>query len=84
MVNFTLPDDLKDLRRRTARFVAEEVLPAEPGGAEEVDWPVVERLRQKARVAGLFNPHLGPELGGLGLGPLGTAVLSRELGVSVL
>ena len=84
MIDFTLPPELEDLRDRAARIVADEVLPAEREIAGELDWSLVERLREKARAAGLFNPHLTPEYGGLGLGPLGMAVLSQELGVSPL
>lgn len=85
MIDFTVPPELEDVRARVARFVADEVLPAEEGalgGDEHVDWKVVEDLRGKARAAGLFLPHMAPEWGGLGLGPLGMALVSQELGVS--
>src|SRR5947208_4225835 len=41
-------------------------------------------LRVRARGAGLWNPHLPPHWGGLGLGALGMALVSQELGVSGL
>src|SRR5207244_8654396 len=37
-----------------------------------------------ARRAGLWNPHLPPEWDGLGLGVLGMALVSQELGASAL
>jgi alkylation response protein AidB-like acyl-CoA dehydrogenase len=45
---------------------------------------VVARLRAEAKERRLFNPHLPPEWGGLGLGPLGMAIVSQECGVSGL
>ena len=51
---------------------------------EEVFGKVLTRLRDEARSQGLYNPHLPPEWGGLGLGPLGMAIVSQECGVSGL
>ena len=88
MIDFELPEDVKDIQRRVAAFVNEVVLPAE-GEAGEHTSPeefdrVLERLRDEARASGLFNPHLPPEWGGLGLGALGMAIVSQECGVSGL
>lgn len=87
MIDFTLPPELDDLRRRVAAFVREEVLPAEPRGmlpSGEADWKVVEELRAAARARGLWTPHLPAQWGGLGLGAIGMAVVSQELGASPL
>lgn len=84
MIDFTVPPELEDIRTRVAAFVRDEVLPVEP----EVDATNfdqrLEELRMGARAAGLWNPHLPPEWGGLGLGALGMALVSQELGVSAL
>jgi acyl-CoA dehydrogenase len=84
VVDFSIPPELDDLRRRVAAFVSDEVLAAE---ASTVDGDLDEtlaKLRDKARRAGLWTPHLPPEWGGLGIGPLGMALVSQECGVSGL
>ena len=59
-------------------YVEEDALPAEAEIADPADllpsWPVVERLRDRARERGLYTPHLPEEWGGLGIGPLGMAL----------
>ena len=84
MVDFSIPPELDDLRRRVAAFVRDHVLPVEPEVTEENFDQVLERLREKARAAGLWTPHLPEEWGGLGIGPLGMALVSQECGVSGL
>jgi acyl-CoA dehydrogenase len=84
VIDFTIPPELEDVRARVAAFVREEVLPVEPNvDATNLDQRLAD-LRGRARAAGLWNPHLPPEWGGLGLGPLGMALVSQELGVSAL
>ena len=69
-------------------YVEEDALPAEAEIADPADllasWHVVERLRDRARERGLYTPHLPEEWGGLGVGPLGMALISQECGVSGL
>ena len=84
MIDFTFPPELEDIRSRVADFVRDVVLPVET----EIDEGNMDErlgaLRAAARAAGLWNPHLPSEWGGLGLGPLGMALVSQELGVSGL
>jgi acyl-CoA dehydrogenase len=88
VIDYTVPDDLKDLMMRLRAFIEEEVLPAEGEISDPHDiltsWDVVERLRDKARERGLYTPHLPEEWGGLGLGVLGMALVNQECGVSGL
>jgi acyl-CoA dehydrogenase len=84
VIDFTIPPDLDEVRRRVADFVRDEVLPVEEKAEEENIEEVLEPLRKRAREAGLWTPHLPPEWGGLGLGPLGMALVSQECGVSYL
>jgi acyl-CoA dehydrogenase len=88
VIDFQLPEDLIELQGRVAAFVRDVVLPAEGEVGEDLEGSdfeeVLERLRKEARRAGLFNPHLPAEWGGLGLGPLGMAIVSQECGVSGL
>jgi acyl-CoA dehydrogenase len=84
VIDFTVPTELEDVRSRVATFVRDEVLPVEPYvDATNFDERLAE-LRVRARAAGLWNPHLPPEWGGLGLGALGMALVSQELGASAL
>ena len=84
MIDFTIPDDLEAIRSRVAAFVKERVLPQEEHLGEEDPEPRVKELRDAAREEGLWAPHLPEEWGGVGLGALGMALVSQELGVSVL
>jgi acyl-CoA dehydrogenase len=90
MIDFQLPADITAVQKEVAAFVRDVAIPAELelGSDIEVEGDrfdeVVTRLRAEARDRKLFNPHLPPEWGGLGLGPLGMAVVSQECGVSGL
>jgi acyl-CoA dehydrogenase len=84
VVDFTVPPEIEEIWSRVAAFVREEVLPVEPEvDATNFDQRLSE-LRVRARATGLWNPHLPQEWGGLGLGALGMALVSQELGVSAL
>ncbi len=90
MIDFELPDDIKDVQARVAAYVRDHALPAEAeavaaGSYDSEEFQkVLERLRDEARAQGIYNPHLPPEWGGLGLGALGMAIVSQECGVSGL
>jgi acyl-CoA dehydrogenase len=84
VIDFEIPPELKAIQDRVAAFVRDEVLPVEATLSEGNLEEVLPELRGKARDAGLWNPHLPPEWDGLGLGPLGMALVSQECGVSGL
>jgi acyl-CoA dehydrogenase len=88
VIDFTVPADLEELLGRVRAYVAEEARPAEQEIADPDDvlasWDVVERLRDGARERGIFAPHLPEEWGGLGVGVLGMALISQELGTAPL
>ena len=88
MIDFTVPAELQELLVRVKAYISEDVLPAEADVADPDDvlasWDVVERLRDRARERGIFTPHLPEEYGGLGVGPLGMALISQELGTAPL
>jgi acyl-CoA dehydrogenase len=87
-LDFTLPPELRDLLDRVRHYVEQDALPAEADVSDPADllasWHVVERLRDRARELGLYTPHLPEAWGGLGVGPLGMALISQECGVSGL
>jgi acyl-CoA dehydrogenase len=88
VIDFTIPSELHELVQRVRAYVEEDVLPAEATTQDRHDldrsWPIVERLRDRARQRGIFAPHLPPEWGGLGVGVLGMALIAQECGGSAL
>jgi acyl-CoA dehydrogenase len=88
VIDFTVPDELQSLLGRIKDYISQDVLPAEGEIADPEDvlgsWDVVERLRDRARERGIFIPHLPEEYGGLGVGVLGMALISQEVGAAPL
>jgi acyl-CoA dehydrogenase len=87
-IDFTIPPELQELLGRVKAYITEDVLPAEGEIADLADvlgsWHVVQRLRDRARERGIFTPHLPEDLGGLGVGVLGMALISQEVGAAPL
>ena len=87
MIDFALTPELDDLKRRTAAFVRDAVIPMEgdprqgPHGPEDA---LRRELIGQARAAGLLAPHVGTDYGGLGLGHIAKAVVFEEAGASPL
>ncbi len=84
-VDFTLPPEVEDVRRRVRTFMDEEVRPAEEklrhNEADRNAWvSAITGLRQRAKDVGLWNPHLPKEWDGMGLGPVAMAFVSAEAG----
>lgn len=79
--------DIEALRQRVRDFVDREVIPREKEklahDTEALD-SLYRDLQPRARDLGLYLPQLGPELGGLGLDWVGTAVILEEAGRSLL
>lgn len=84
-IDFTIPDDAKEVRARVRKWVHEECIPAEKRLTDGEAFPtVLKELRQKARAQGLWCPFIPTEHGGMGLGPLANALVQMELGESHL
>ena len=85
---FEIPAELAALVARVRTYVTEYALPAEAEIADPTDllasWGVVERLRDRARELGLFVPQMPAEYGGLGVGVMGMALISQEVGAAPL
>jgi acyl-CoA dehydrogenase len=91
---FELPEQLTTLRAKVRAFVDERVIPNEAKILAEDHAPdaqgrsvaprsaTLRALRDEAKAAGLFTPHLPQALGGLGLGVMGMCALFREMGRS--
>jgi acyl-CoA dehydrogenase len=84
-LDLTLPPELDELRSRVAAFVDRRLLPLEDdpaswGEGEQIRWELVEELRAEIKALGLWCPQMPKERGGLGVGPVGMAVLYEEMG----
>jgi acyl-CoA dehydrogenase len=86
-MNFQIPTELAELRERTRRFIAEQVITLERSSEHSSHGPSAElrsELIARARSAGLLTPHASLEMGGLGLSHLAKAVVFEEAGYSWL
>src|ERR1700712_3710522 len=86
-MDFALSPELVELRDRTRRFIADDVIPMEADTRQTSHGPS-EALRSDlvalARKAGLLTPHASVEAGGLGLSHIAKAVVFEEAGYSHL
>ena len=87
-MDFTISPALEDLRARIAGFVDSEIIPLEADPAsydahENIAAGLLNRMREKARAAGLWCLQLQPETGGLGVGRMGMAVCYEEMNRSI-
>ena len=86
-MDFSVPDDLAELKERTERFVRDEMIPREHDKRLGAHGPLEELRRELVslgRRAGLLSPHVGTEWGGLGLDHRGKAVVFEAAGYSPL
>jgi len=87
LMDFSLSDELLELKDRTDRFVQERVFPYE-GDLRQTPHGPTEDLRHElvalGRQAGLLSPHVGGEWGGLGLDHRARAVVFEAAGYSPL
>src|ERR1700756_3473352 len=86
-MDFSLSDDLAELKQRTERFVREQIIPYENDARQTAHGPAEELRRELvglSRRAGLLSPHVGREWGGLGLDHRVQAVVFEAAGYSPL
>jgi alkylation response protein AidB-like acyl-CoA dehydrogenase len=86
-MDFTLSDELAELKARTERFVREQILPYEHDARQTAHGPAEELRRELValgRRAGLLSPHVGREWGGLGLDHRARAIVFEAAGYSSL
>src|SRR5206468_7882086 len=84
-IDFTLPPDVLAVRERVRAFMESEVAAAEARMRQEGSWRKgYAALREKARAAGLWAPHMPAEWGGMGRGALAMAFVSAVGGRSLL
>jgi alkylation response protein AidB-like acyl-CoA dehydrogenase len=91
-VDFTVPDELSQLRQSYRSFLDREVRPAdERFHAELSRWEWTDemqqeavRLRRRSAEEGFYTCYLPEEVGGWGLSTLGTTLLVEDTGASGL
>ncbi len=87
-MDFKLAPEYEDYRRRVRTFVAERILPLENhranyGPEENIALPVLRRIRQETRAAGLWALQMPRERGGQGLPLVGLAPCYEEMNRSI-
>lgn len=87
-MDFNLPPELDDIRKRTRAFVDSEVIHLEQDPEawddhENIRLDVLRRVREKAKAAGLWAPQAPKEFGGMGLPVVGWAAMYEEANRSI-
>ncbi len=84
MIDFSVPPELEEIRQRVIRFMDEHVYPAEARLVEGEGLPrALEReLQAKVKALGLWAPHMPRDVGGMGIGVVGLALVNEILGRS--
>jgi acyl-CoA dehydrogenase len=81
-----IPDLVAERREQVRSFMDEHIYPNEDAllAEDEQADTLIAELRQEARDAGLWAPHLPPEAGGTGSGFIEYAYLNEEIGRSMV
>jgi acyl-CoA dehydrogenase len=79
------PPEVAERRAQVRAFMEEHVYPNEAALAREDESSdaLIAELRDKAKAAGIWAPHLPPEAGGTGSGFIEYALLNEEIGRSM-
>ena len=75
-IDFTMPPNVLEIRDKVRAFIHQEIEPAEEKMRRDNNWRegLIE-LRKRAKLHGLWNPHMPAEFGGVGLGPMAMAMV---------
>jgi acyl-CoA dehydrogenase len=87
-MDFTLPEEIEQYRKRYKAFVAEHLIPLEGEATsydehENIRLDLLETLRAKAKAAGLWAPQMPKERGGLGFNVVAMAACYEEMNHSI-
>ncbi len=84
MIDFSLSPEMEQLRKATARFMEEHVYPAEREIGDDgfLPAPLLRSLQAKVKKLGLWAPHMPEEVGGMGIGIVGLALMNEVIGRS--
>jgi alkylation response protein AidB-like acyl-CoA dehydrogenase len=85
MIDFSVPPEIAELRKAVSDFMDRHVYPAERQMSDEGEGLPLEQLRAlqgQAKAHGLWAPHMPEEVGGMGIGVVGLALLNEVIGRS--
>ena len=87
-MNFDIPLDVLPLMKAVDEFVEARLLPLEEDplsfdSHENIKEDLLAKVRQEVKALGLFSPQLPKEFGGLGLTPVGQALLYERMNRSI-
>ncbi len=80
MIDFSLSDELLEIRAKARKFAQEEILPIAAEYDRRAEVP--PDIAQKSKAAGMLNVTIPKEYGGMGYGALPSAVIAEELGAA--
>lgn len=93
-MDFTIPEELKMVQTTVRDFVKDQLLPLErevlgrdvtfEGGRMSLAPETEERLVEMVKEMGLWGLNIPEELGGIGLGTLGTCLVEEELAKTII
>ncbi len=84
MIDFSPSPEMVQVRRVTAGFMEKHVYPAEREIGEDGFLPtdLLKSLQGKVKELGLWAPHMPEEVGGMGIGVVGLALMNEIIGRS--
>ena len=87
-MEYKLSDEIEQLRIKTRDFVNDIIIPLESDKSsyddhENINQTLLDNIRKQVKASGLWAPQMPIERSGLGLGPIGMAVLYEEMNRSI-
>ena len=87
-MEYKLSNEIEQLRIKTRDFVNDIIIPLESEKSsyddhENINQTLLDNIRKQVKVSGLWAPQMPIERSGLGLGPIGMAVLYEEMNRSI-
>ncbi len=84
MIDFTLPPEIKEMRRKAKAFLDEHIIPNEPVLSQHnaESEALMKDLQARVKAMGMWALFIGPEAGGTGKGFLSYAFVNEILGRS--
>ena len=87
-MEYKLSNDIEHLRIKTREFVNDIIIPLESEKSsyddhENINQTLLDNVRKQVKASGLWAPQMPIERSGLGLGPIGMAVLYEEMNRSI-
>ena len=87
-MEYKLSKEIEQLRVKTRDFVNDIIIPLESDRSsyddhENINQTLLDNVRKQVKASGLLAPQMPIERSGLGLGPIGMAVLYEEMNRSI-